>query len=73
MDIYLVVCYFLPKGSDYAVESAPYSVLYDDTVEFSRIGEVMLARNFNARTASKQACFFDVSYEMFQDVDLLDV
>lgn len=35
------------------------SPLHKDVVEFTRLGEVLLAEDFNARTASCQVSFFD--------------
>ena len=73
--VYVALCYFAPKGSDYATHGgeegtetatqqgrtaeSPYSGLSDDILQFSSLGEVFLVGDFNGRTQSRQCEGFD--------------
>lgn len=51
----------------------PYAALYEDIVEFTGLGGVLVAGDFNARTASRQASFFDTADDMFTEMENLDI
>ena len=73
--LYIAICYFPPSTSDYAPPKghSPFTILNEDIWEFSRIGDVMLVGDFNARTGTGQSTFFDNSKEMLREVDPKDL
>ena len=55
-DLYMGLCYFPPKAV--SLES-PFTILDSDIEFFSALGNVMLAGDFNARTANLRDCLDD--------------
>ena len=57
-DTYIVVCYFPPASSSYAIHNGPnwdpFVDLYVDIAQYSAVGEVILLGDFNSRTRALQ-------------------
>ena len=72
--LYIAICYFPPNTSHYATQKgqSPFMILDEDIWEFSKIGEVILKGDFNARTGHSQTIFYDTSEEMLRKVDTND-
>ncbi len=73
--LYIAVCYFAPSNSDYAGPNgqSPYAILDEDIMHYSQLGDILLAGDFNARTESLQASFFETSEAEMREYDNLDL
>ena len=67
-DNYIVVCYFPPSSSSYAIHNGidvdPFFILYDSISQYSIVGEVILLGDFNSCTRALRS-LFTIGLRMF--------
>lgn len=65
-DLYLCNCYIPPQNSKFHenLEMGYFDTLKDELALYSKLGEVMLCGDFNARVGSLQETFYDVENEL---------
>lgn len=68
-DIYIVVCYFSPASSAFAIHNKadgdPFIDLYTDITKYLADREIILMGDFNARTRDLQIPLHDWSEDVF--------
>jgi hypothetical protein len=68
-NIYIIICYFPPASSSYAIHNGPnkdpFIDLYDSITQYMDVGEVVLLGDFNSRTRALQIPLHDRPDDMF--------